>query len=161
MVRPPRGSTRGVKYVVDEAQGTSGTGKKDFILDVGTDNATLGQTGGGDTAVPTGAKIKQFNILTCWGSITGVSTFMHWAIELIHTGQTSVDPTSVGGNPLRNAVMMQGMICIGDKQNATLDIKYKVPKNFWRIKDGDRWMLVTKSSTNVDTVKQCIYKVFV
>ncbi len=160
MVRPPRGSTRSVKYVVDEAQGTSGVAKAVFILAVGVDNATLGQTGATDVSVPTGGKIKQINIMSCWGSITGVSTFLHWSIQRILSGQSSLDPTTVGGNPFRRNVMMQGMQCIGDKQNATVDIKYKIPKKFWRLADGDQWAFVTKSSTNVDTVKQAIYKIF-
>ncbi len=160
MVRPPKGSTRSVKYVIDEVQGTSQTTTQSFELAKGVDDETLGQSSATDNSVPTGVKIRQFNIMTCWGSITGVSTFLHWSIQRLSSSQNAIDPTAVGGNPLRTNVMMQGMICIGDKQNATLDIKYKVPKKFWRIKDGDRWMLTTKSSTNVDTVKQVIYKVF-
>ncbi len=161
MVRPPKGSTRSVKYVIDEAQTTSGVAKVLFSVVAGGDNATLGQTSGTDITIPTGAKVKQINFMTCWGSITGVSTFLHWSIQLIHSGQSSVDPTAVGGSPLRTNVMMQGMQCIGDKQNATVDVKYKIPKRFWRLKDGDQWAFVSKSSTNVDTVKQAIYKVFV
>ncbi len=160
MVRPPKGSTRSVKYVLDEVQGTSTTGTVSFELAKGVDDETLGQTNGQDTSVPTGVKIKQFNIMSCWGSITGVSTFLHWSIQRLSSSQNAIDPTAVGGNALRTNVMMQGMSCIGDRQNATVDIKYKVPKKFWRIRDGDRWMFTTKSSTNVDTVKQCIYKVF-
>jgi len=160
MVRPPRGSTRSVKYVVDEVQGTSGVATSSFTLVKGVDNATLGQASATDADVPTGAKVKQINIMSCWGSITGVSTFLHWSIQLVKSGQVALDPTAVGGAPTRSNVMMQGMSCIGDKQNATVDIKYKIPKGFWRIKDGDKWMFVTKSSTNVDTVKQAIYKIF-
>jgi len=159
-LRNIRGSTRSVKYVIDQAQTTSGVAKADFELTNGVDNATLGQTGVTDKAVPTGAKIKQLSIMSCWGSITGVSTFLHWSIQLVKTGQASVDPTAVGGNPLRTNVMMQGMVCIGDRQNSTVDVKYKIPQKFWRVADGTKWMFVTKSSTNVDTVKQCIYKVF-
>ncbi len=160
MVRPPRGATRSAKYVIDEPQATSGVTLAQFILAVGTDNAVIGQTSGLDNNVPTGAKIKQLNIMSCWGSITGVSTFLHWSIQRVLSGQANLDPTLVGGNPLRKNIMMQGMLCIGDKQNAPLDIKYKIPKKFWRLGDGDKWVFVTKSSTNVDTVKQCVYKIF-
>ncbi len=160
MVRPPRGSSRSSKYVVDEALTTTGTTKSDFILAVGTDNDSLGQTAGTDTAVPTGAKIKQFNIMTCYGSITGVSTFLHWSIQKILTGQSTISPRSVGGSANRSQVMMQGMQCIGQFQNATVDIKYKVPKSMWRLKDGEKWTFTSINSTNVDTVKQVIYTVF-
>ncbi len=161
MVRPPKGSTRSVKFVVDEIQGTSGTAVDSFVLVTGADNDSLGQSTGTDTVIPTGAKVKQINIMTCWGSITGVSTFLHWSIQHVKSSQSVISPILVGGNPLRNNVMMQGMICIGDRQNATLDIKYKIPKPFWRLKDGEKWILVTLCSTNVDTVKQAVYKVFV
>ncbi len=161
MVRPPRGSTRSVKYVVDQAQTTSGVALSAFDLAIGVDEEPLGQASATDVSIPSGSKIKQFNIMSCWGSITGVSTFMHWSIQRIKSGQASISPKGVGGNALRTNVMMQGMQCIGDKQNATVDIKYKVPKRFWRIGDGDKWAFITISSTNVDTVKQCIYKVFV
>jgi len=160
MVRPPRGSTRSMKYVRDQPQGTSGVAKSDYLLAKGVDNATLGQSGPTDVDIPTGCKIKQFNIMSCWGSITGVSTFIHWSIQHLKSGQTSLDPTTVGGQPTRNMVMMQGMICAGDKQNATIDIKYKIPKKFWRLADGDQWIFVTKASTNLDVVKQIIFKVF-
>ncbi len=160
MVRPPKGSTRSVKYIIDEAQGTSGTALDTFKLAKGVDDETLGQTSVTDHTVPTGTKIKQFNIMTCWGSITGVSTFLHWSIQRIRSGQTFLNPRTQGGNPLRNNIMMSGIMCIGDKQNATLDIKYKVPKSMWRMGDNTEWALVTICSTNVDTVKQCIFKVF-
>ncbi len=159
-MRNIKGSNRSVKYVVDQAQTTSGTAKAIFTLAKGKDDETLGQASGADFDIPTGSKIKQFNILSCWGSITGVSTFLHWSIQRILSGQTSLDPTAVGGAPTRNMVMMQGIVCIGDRQNATVDVKYKVPKDFWRMQDGQSWAFVTKCSTNVDTVKQTIYKVF-
>ncbi len=161
MVRPPRGSTRSSKFVKDQAQTTSGTAKANFVLAVGVDNDSLGQTGATDGNVPTGSKIKQFNIMSCWGSITGVSTFVHWSIQRLRSGQSSISPISVGGNPQRSCVMMQGMQCVGEFQNAHINVKYKVPKAFQRVADGDQWMFVTLSSTNVDTVKQVIYKVFV
>ncbi len=160
MVRPPKGSTRGVKYVIDEALTTSGTTKKNFDLVIGVDNETLGQSSSTDKNVPSGAKVKQINIMTCWGSITGVSTFVHWSIQRTKSGQSSINPTAVGGDPLRTNVMMQGMQCVGEFQNAAVDIKYKIPKKFWRIADGDKWIFTSISSTNVDTVKQAIYKVF-
>ncbi len=160
-MRNIRGSTRSVKYVIDEPQATSQTTVQTFQLAKGTDNATLGQTSGTDVAIPTGAKIKQFNIMSCWGSISDVSTFLHWSIQLVKTGQNVVDPTAVGGDGARNNVMMQGMVCVGEHQNQSVDIKYKVPKKFWRLADDSKWDFVTKCSTNVDTVKQCVYKVFV
>ncbi len=159
-MRPPRGSTRNSKNIVDEIQATSGTTKKTWSVVLGTDDATLGQTNGQDIAVPTGAKIKQISFLTCWGNITGVSAFCHWSIQKFHSGQASVNPQFQAGDPLRKNILMSGIICIGQFQNASLDIKYKIPKAFQRVADGDTWALVTNSSVNVDTVKQAIYKVF-
>lgn len=160
MVRPPRGASRSIKYIVDEPEASETAGLQSFTMVVGTDNATLGQTGATDTAIPVGSKIKLFDIRAVFGNLTSINDFIYWSIERKASGQGTVNPKSPGGNPLRKNILLSGLFMVGKDQNRVLHVRYKVPKKYQRIADGDTWRLNYDLGVVTTTAKQVVYKVF-
>jgi len=159
-MRPPRGSTRSSKYVVEKASASEGTGKIDFVMAKGVDNATLGQVSVVDVDVPTGGKIKLLDIRISYASLTNVATFVHWTIQHLEAQQSSIDPLAVGGSSRRKNVMLSGIKSVGFNQNSDMHIRYKIPKSMWRMADDVQWLFVTNSTQVFTTVKEVVYKVF-
>ena len=161
MVRGPRGSTRSVKYIVDQAGASEASGLIVVTICNGVDNATLGQTGPTDTAIPTGAKIVLMDLRFPKVNLgAATANFIHWQIQRTNTGQSIVSPITGGGNALRKNVMLSGVIGLGAGQNNSMHICFKVPKRWQRIADGDTWSLVMNNGLAVSAVYQFIYKVF-
>ncbi len=126
----------------------------------GADNATLGQTGVADFTVPVGAKITSFEIFMPKVNLDTTANFITWTIQRTVSGQAVVNPLTAGGNPLRKNIILTGMLGLGDRQNSSLHIKFRVPKRFQRIGDGDAWSIVTENTTAVSAQYMIIYKVF-
>jgi len=161
MVRPPRGSTRSVKYIVEVAGASESAGLTAHTICTGTDNATLGQTGVTDVAVPTGSKIVLFDIRMPKVNLgAATANFIHWSLQITKSGQSVVNPIGQSGNPLRTNVMLSGVLGLGAGQNNSLHIRYKVPKRFQRIKDGDVWNIVNNNGLAVSAIYEFVYKVF-
>jgi len=70
------------------------------------------------------------------------------------------DLLSVGGDPIRNQVHLQLLRMLGANQNVNFHIKFKVPKQFQRVREGDFWLLVTESDVVTNSAWQFIYKHF-
>ncbi len=156
----PRGSTRSAKYIVIAGPVSEAAGTIAVSLVNGTDNASLGQTGGSDIAVPVGAKITSFDIFMPKVNLTGASAnFITWTLQRTLTGQAIVNPLSAPGNPLRKNIMITGVVGLGTGQNNQIHIKFKVPPKFQRVGDGDVWNLVNDNNGVVSAYYYCIYKV--
>ncbi len=161
MVRPPRGSTRSAKYIVQVAAASEGAGLAAHTMCLGADNETLGQTSGLNAAVPVGCKIMLFDIRMPKVNLgAATANFIHWSIQLTRSGQAVVNPLSAAGNPLRKNIMLSGVLGLGAGQNNSLHIRYKVPKKFQRIADGDVWNIVNNNGLVVSAVYEFVYKVF-
>lgn len=129
-------------------------------MSVGTDSVAAGQVGPIDAAVPTGSVIKYFEIQWAMGNLSGGSLFMHVAIQLIHQGQVIVSPNVVGGNAQRNQVFFQTFFQIGTEQNGSRIFRFKVPKKFQRVREGDVWKFVRQGSEVYADGLQIIYKFY-
>ncbi len=161
MVRPPRGSTRSAKYIVQVAEASESSGLWAHTMCTGTDNETLGQTSVLNTAVPTGAKIKVFDIRMPKVNLgAGTANFIHWTIQRTLTGQSVINPVGSGGSPLRTNIMLSGVIGLGAGQNDKMHIRFKVPPKYQRIADGTVWNVVGNNGGAVSAVYEFIYKVF-
>ncbi len=156
----PRGSTRSAKYIVVGAPASEAAGLQAITMSNGTDNATLGQTGVTDVAVPVGAKITQFEIFMPKVNLgAGTANFVHWTIQRTLTGQSVVNPITAGGNPLRKNIILSGVIGMGEGQNNSTHIKFRVPPKMQRVGDGDVWNIVNNNLAAVSVVYYIIYKV--
>ncbi len=134
--------------------------KLNQILTTGTDSVAAGQTGVTDSAVPTGAVIKYIEISFSVANLVNVSQFFWYTIQMVHTGQSSVAPRVVGGNAQRNQVFHQVQFMVGQSQNSNHMFRFKIPKKFQRVREGDKWQLVFESDQVFTEACQVIYKFY-
>ena len=107
----PRSTIRSAKYIVTVAAATEGAGLAAHTMALGTDNATLGQSGVTDNTVPVGAKITGFEIFMPKVNLgAATANFIHWTIQHTLTGQSVVNPLTPSGNPLRKNIMLTGVV---------------------------------------------------
>ncbi len=149
------------KKVMNDAPASRAAGATiDLKMSDGEDSVAAGQTGPIDAGVPTGSLIKFFEIQYCVTNLVAISLFMHVSIQLIRSGQTNIAPNVVGGNPQRNQVFYQKLYSVGKEQNSTLIVRFKVPKRFQRVRDGDTWQFVRTGSAVYTDATQVIYKFY-
>jgi len=156
----PRSTVRSAKYIVVVASASEASGTNAVTMALGTDNATLGQTGVTDTAVPVGAKIASFEIFMPKVNLAATANFITWTIQRTLSGQSVVNPLSAGGNAIRKNILLTGVVGLGEGQNNQLHVKFKIPKKYQRIGDGDVWNIITDNTSAVTTFYYIIYKIF-
>ncbi len=128
------------KKVLDYATTSIAAGTKtDYTLVFGTDSIAVGQTGPTDVAVPTGAHITGFLVMFTSTNLVSITANTHIAFQLTRSGQSTVDPRLVGGNPQRNQVFKQALFTVGQNQNSNHQWYFKIPKMFGRVREGDGW----------------------
>lgn len=110
--------------------------------------------------VPTGAVIKNITFLLCFTNLVSVSALLHLNIELKLSGQSSVTPGVVGGNPQRNQVYHTMMKFLGQNQNHNFVVNFKIPKRVQRVREGNVWQLVYRCDTVFASATQAIYKFY-
>lgn len=130
------------------------------LLTRGQDSVAAGQTTATDANIPTGALVKYIEIQYSSVNLVAVASFLHWAIIRTHSGQTAPSSNAVGGDPLRNQVHLQGMYTMGQNQNSNRTIRFKVPKKFQRVRDGDSWFFSKTCDTVFSDSVQVIYKFY-
>ncbi len=157
----PRAVIQSFKKVLNFA-GTSHVSNTviQFPLSDGTDSVAAGQTGPIDPQVPTGSVIKYIEIQYSFVNLTSVSQMTHVAIQKLHAAQALVDPRLVGGNPQRNQVFFQQLFMVGKDQNSNHVYRFKVPKKYQRVREGDRWFFTVISDQVFSDALQCIYKFY-
>ncbi len=156
----PRPIIKSYKKVLNFAGTSQSIGNHSDVLTNGKDSTAIGQTGPTDKDVPTGSYVKYIEIQYSAYNGVNVAAFLHFSIQLLHANQTFVDPRLVGGNPQRNQVLHQALATIGQLQSFSRNFKFKIPKRFQRVREGDRWEFVYHNSAAVNDIKQIIYKVY-
>lgn len=156
--RPVIQSFKKVLNFAGTSQSAGTTIQKDLVI--GVDSVAAGQTGVTDANVPTGAIVKYIEITLCVTNLVAVSDFVHVAIQQLHSGQTKVSPQTVGGNPQRNQVFFQQMFSVGKEQNSTHVYRFKIPKKFQRVREGDKWIFTSIYSVVSTDILQAIYKFY-
>ncbi len=131
-----------------------------FTMVDGVDSVAAGQTGVEDAAVPTGAVVKFIEIQFCISQLTSQAAYFWMTIQVKHSGQAVVPGRTVGGNPQRNQVYRQLMVVIGKDQNSNHVWKWKVPKRFTRVREGDKWVFTIESDVVHNSGTQVIYKFY-
>lgn len=156
----PRQVIQSFKKVLNFAPASTGAGSKNVVLSIGQDSVAAGQTSATDNGVPTGAIIKYFEIQLAYSQIVGGSVFVHYSIQQLRSGQSAILSNVVGGSPQRNQVFLQGMASIGINQNWNRSIKFKIPRKFQRVREGDLWLIEITNSNTLVMAEQVIYKFY-
>ncbi len=148
------------KKVLNQAPVSRAAGTFTTSLAVGQDSVAAGQTSVSDSNVPTGAIIKYIEITHACGNAGTAPAFVWTAIQYILDGQSIIVPDVVGGNPRRNQVLHQTMFQIGPDQSNVRTYKFKIPKQFQRIREGMSWQFVRVFDVTTSEAVQTIYKFY-
>ena len=131
-----------------------------FIASDGQDSVAAGQTGVTDASVPTGSVIRNIEFQFSVTNLTSQSEYFWASIQRVHTGQGAISARAVGGSPQRNQVHKLYQFMVGKDQNSNHVWKFKVPKKFGRVREGDAWMLTIESDAVHNSAVQVIYKFY-
>ncbi len=156
----PRSVIQSFKKVINHAPASLTTATQTWKASTGTDSVAAGQTSATDFAVPTGSIIKYIEFQWCQQNLVNVAAFTHLQVIRLHSGQVTVAPNAVGGSPIRNQVHHQECFCLGQNQNVNRVIRFKVPKKFQRVREGDIWQLNTITDQVSTGVCQILYKFY-
>ena len=124
----------------------------------GVDNYT-GPTAA-NAEVPTGAVVKSIDIQCAFSNLVSVSALLFLTIQLKRDGQTTLAPNAQGGSPGRNRVFYTRMVFLGEDQNSNYHFRFKVPKKFQRIREGDQWNIAYTCNQVYTSATQAIYKFY-
>ncbi len=150
------------KKVITHAPAShAGSTKIEFPLASGIDSISPGQTSAFDVNVPTGSVIEYIDINYAFINIagTGGADFMSISIQMTLSGQSTIDPRVIGGNPQRNQVFKQEIFSMGHDQNGNRTYRFKIPKKYQRLREGMQWLFVVINSGTFSDNLQAIYKI--
>ncbi len=157
--RGPKPFTKTYKKIINSGQASVTSGKNNETLAVGTDAIAPGQSTVTDPAVPTGSRIRYFEVQFVIVNLTAGAAFTNCTLQYVLTGQGSVDPNLAGGHAQRNQILHMDMFSAGPDQNSNHKFRFKVPPKFQRIREGMQWLLVWNCSATVTRIVQTIYKI--
>ncbi len=156
----PRAVIQSYKKVLNFAPSSKGAGNTFDLMAVGVDSIAAGQTGPTDANVPTGCVLKYIEIQTCLANLAAGAVFFHFIIQRTHAGQGALGGNGVGGTAQRNQVFFQKMVVIGFNQNGNFTFRFKIPRKFQRVREGDTWSFGTTSGGTHTSGTQIIYKFY-
>ena len=148
------------KKVLTHAPASSAASQIDYDLSSGVDSVAAGQTSGTDANVPTGAVLKYIEIQYSVQNLVSVAATQYLCIQRVHSGQSNINPSAVGGHAQRNQVHWQLLKMCGQDQNNNMTIRFKVPKKFQRVREGDKWVLSVYTDVTHTHACQVIYKFY-
>jgi len=158
--RSTRAPQRSVKYIVIVGPTSAAAGTEVVSVATGVDNTTLGQTGTLDISIPTGSRIESMEIWMPKVNLgAATANFITWTIQHTRQSQSVINPLVIAGNANRRNVILTGVLGLGAGQNNQLHIKFRIPKQFQRMAEGDAWSIVNDNGLVVSTFYYIIYKV--
>ncbi len=110
--------------------------------------------------IPTGAVVKFIEIQYSAVNLVSIASFMWISIQHLRSGQSAISSRSVSGNPQRNQVHHQVLYSLGPTQNNNRTFRFKIPKKYQRIREGDTWVFARQSDTVFTESLQVIYKFY-
>lgn len=134
--------------------------KLDAPLVIGVDSIAAGQTSATDADVPTGSVVKFIEIQYATTNLVAIASHMHISIQHLRSGQSTIVPNAIGGNPQRNQVHFQMLYSMGKEQNQNKVLRFKIPKKFQRVREGDQWMFTRIPDTIITDATQVVYKFY-
>lgn len=111
--------------------------------------------------VPTGAIVKYIEVQVSQQHVGTTDTaFTVLSVQLVHSGQVAIDPYTTGGNEQRNQVMHTIVRCVSPLQNSNVMIKFKIPKRYQRIRNGDRWIMTVNNNIALEHLHFVFFKYY-
>ncbi len=154
----PRPVVHTYKKVLNFSEASFGAGFNNQIVIQGKDNINPKQTNPTDGEVPTGARVKYFEVQVAIVNLVSTPCYVNCSIQYKLSGQSFIDPNIIGGDPQRNQVLHQDMYSVGQNQNSNHKFKFKIPKKFQRLREGMQWALTWSNNVTVNQQAQVIYK---
>ncbi len=156
----PRQVIQSYKKVLNDAPISSAGGTtKQFTLVTGQDG--IAQTGAPtDNNVSTGSIIKNITIQAGFANLANTAGFVHVAIMQLNSEQTNINPDTVGGDSRRNQVFYQRLFSVSQGTSVNLNINFKIPKRFQRVREATVWRFLWKNSETMSYAGQAIYKTY-
>lgn len=133
-------------------------GQTNFIMVNGVDNYS--GPSAANNEVPTGAIVTGIDIQGSVTNLVAISAYVWISIQQVRSGQSAISPRSAGGDPQRNQVFRQLTRMLGKDQNNNWHIKFRIPKKFQRVREGDNWILTVESDQINGENWQFIYKFY-
>ncbi len=148
------------KKVLFIAEGSQTSGFDSKVIASGVDSVAAGQTSATDGAIPTGSILKFFEIQFAISNLVSTPCYINCTIQYKLATQSFIDPVLVGGNAQRNQVLHMDMYSVGANQNSNHKFKFKVPKQFQRVREGMQWAVVWRTNASINRQMQFIYKFY-
>ncbi len=155
----PRNPIQSYKQAVQNAPASTVSGIVNHPLVIGVDNYT--GPSAANNEVPTGAVVSLFDIqVVTQNNVSAQAVFLWASIQQTRSGQSPLDPRSLGGNPQRNQTFKQMLYVIGTGQNSRMHWRFKIPKKFQRVREGDQWVLSLNADQTTVRASQIVYKFY-
>lgn len=132
--------------------------KNDTIISSGVDNYTGPSVSNNE--VPTGASIKAVNVQISCVNVAAGASFIHATLQYVAATVVSLSPINYGGNNKRNIIHKHIMRACGENQNVNINLSYKIPPRFQRVREAGRWMVVMEATQATVMSIQTIYKFY-
>ncbi len=155
-MRPVIQSYKQVKFQA-EASITAGT-QNNITMAVGVDSYS--GPSAANNEIPTGAMLKSLSIQVPIHNLVNIASNVTVALQHNRSGQGNIGVTAVGGNPQRNNIHKTVYRAVGQNQNTNINMSFKIPRQFWRIREGDVWTLSILCSTISNQSAYIIYKFY-
>ncbi len=147
------------KKVLNILEASQASGFTNERIAIGVDSVALGQTSNTDTQVPTGSYIEFVEVQLAISNLASIHCYINCSLQYLLSGQTVIDPQAIGGNPQRNQVLHQQLFTVGQNQNSSHNFKFKIPKQFQRLREGMSWQFVWSTNQTVNRSLQIIYRI--
>ncbi len=148
------------KKVLHFVNASFGAGFTNEFVATGVDSVAAGQTSNIDPNVPTGSIIKYIEFQFAAANISSTTCFINCTIQYLLAGQSAVDPNLVGGSAQRNQVLHMDLFSVGINQNSLHKFRFKIPKQFQRMRESRKWLLSWRTSASINRELQVIYKFY-
>ncbi len=156
----PRPVIQSFKKVLNFVPASFAAGFNNQLLVIGRDGITADQSSNIDPDVPTGSIVKFFEIQFCVSNIVSTPIYINCTIQYKDSGQSFIDPDLIGGDNARNQTMHMDLFTVGANQNSTHKFKFKIPKQFQRVRAGRQWSMTWRTNGSVNQSAQIIYKFY-
>ncbi len=156
----PRPVIQSFKKVIFFIDASFGAGFTNDVIATGADSIAAGQTSSTDTVVSTGSILKYFEIQFACINPADAVIFVNCTIQYRLANQAFIDPNLMGGSNQRNQCLHMDLFSVGHDQNSTHKFKFKIPKQFQRMREGMVWSLTWRTNGIVNRQAQMIYKFY-
>ncbi len=154
----PRAAINTYKKVLHFINAGFSAGFQNTFIIQGKDGINPSQATATDGEVPTGSTVKFIEVQFAISNLVSTPCYINCTLQYKLKGQFFIEPNKVGGDAQRNQVLHMELFSVGANQNSNHKFKFKIPKQFQRVRDDMDWSLTWQNSATVNREIQVIYK---